>query len=109
MGPFSSSNGYSYIWLVIDYVCRWVEAKAIKANDHLTVVQFLKSQISVSKSVISDQGSHFCNQIVVVLFSKYTLPLTIHKKIGKLKYLIKRLRICCSNLFILIGRIGVSF
>ncbi|RDX96087.1 hypothetical protein CR513_21291, partial [Mucuna pruriens] len=36
MGPFPISDGNSYILLVVDYVSRWVEAKATKTNDAQT-------------------------------------------------------------------------
>ncbi|RDX94937.1 gag-pol, partial [Mucuna pruriens] len=75
MGPFLVSNGYSYILLVVDYVSRWVEAIATKTNDAKVVVDFLKSnifcQFSMSKALISDQGSHFCNRAISSLLGKY--------------------------------------
>ncbi|RDX85414.1 gag-pol, partial [Mucuna pruriens] len=80
MGPFSVSNGYSYILLAIDYVPKWVEAIATKTNDAKVVVDFLKSNIfyrfGMPKALISDQGSHFCNKAMVSLLQKYgvTLP-----------------------------------
>ncbi|RDY07073.1 pol, partial [Mucuna pruriens] len=75
MGPFLVSQGNFYILLVVDYVSRWVEAKATKANDVKIVVEFLKSNIfckfSVLKALISDQGSHFCNCVMATLLEKY--------------------------------------
>ncbi|RDX90042.1 putative mitochondrial protein, partial [Mucuna pruriens] len=75
MGPFPVSNGYSYILLAVDYVSRWVEAIATKTNDAKVVVDFLKSNIfcwfGVSKALISDQGSHFCNRAMSSLLHKY--------------------------------------
>ena len=35
MGPFPKSNGFEYILLVIDYVSKWVEAKATSTNDSI--------------------------------------------------------------------------
>jgi len=65
MGPLPNSARYSYILLAVDYVSRWVEAKATKANDAITVSQFLKINIfykfGVPKAIINDQGTHFCN------------------------------------------------
>ncbi|RDX65801.1 Gag-Pol polyprotein, partial [Mucuna pruriens] len=66
MGPFSLSNGYSYILLVVDYVSRWVEVVATKTNDGKVVVDFLKSNI-----FCRDQGSHFCNRAMSSLLDKY--------------------------------------
>ncbi|RDX94496.1 pol, partial [Mucuna pruriens] len=75
MGPFPISEGNSYILLVVDYVSRWVEAKATKTNDAKVVVRFLKSNIfcrfGVPRALISDQGSHFCNKIMSTLLEKY--------------------------------------
>nr|GEV45529.1 DNA-directed DNA polymerase [Tanacetum cinerariifolium] len=43
MGPFSSSRGNKYILIAIDYLSKWVEAKAIPTNDARVLVKFLKS------------------------------------------------------------------
>ncbi|RDY02636.1 Gag-Pol polyprotein, partial [Mucuna pruriens] len=67
--PFLVSHGYSYIFLAVDYVSRWVEAVATRTNDVEVVVDFLK--FGVSKALISDQGSHFCNRVMASLLQKY--------------------------------------
>nr|GEX71726.1 retrovirus-related Pol polyprotein from transposon 297 family [Tanacetum cinerariifolium] len=64
MGPFSSSKGNKYILVAIDYLSKWVEAKALPNNDARVVVKFLKSLFSrfgTPKAIISDRGTHFCN------------------------------------------------
>ncbi|RDX80208.1 pol, partial [Mucuna pruriens] len=75
MGPFPVSNSYSYIFLVVDYVSKWVEAIATRTNDTKVVVDFLKSNIfcrlGVPKALISDQGTHFCNRVMSSLLKKY--------------------------------------
>nr|GEY63838.1 reverse transcriptase domain-containing protein [Tanacetum cinerariifolium] len=48
----------------VDYLSKWVEAKALPTNDARVVVMFLKSLFSrfgTPKAVISDRGTHFCN------------------------------------------------
>ena len=66
MGPFPSSLGYLYILLVVDYVSKWVEAKATRTNDSKVVVDFVKSNIfsrfGTPRAIISDGGIHFCNR-----------------------------------------------
>ncbi|GKA85306.1 reverse transcriptase domain-containing protein [Tanacetum coccineum] len=42
MGPFSSSRGNKYILVAVDYLSKWVEAKALPTNDARVVVKFLK-------------------------------------------------------------------
>nr|GFA80301.1 reverse transcriptase domain-containing protein [Tanacetum cinerariifolium] len=64
MRPFSSSKGNKYILVAVDYLSKWVEAKALPTNDARIVVKFLKSLFSwfgTPKAIISDQGTHFCN------------------------------------------------
>nr|GEZ37059.1 reverse transcriptase domain-containing protein [Tanacetum cinerariifolium] len=46
MGPFSSSKGNKYILVAVDYLSKWVEAKAIPTNDARVVVKILKSLFS---------------------------------------------------------------
>nr|GEV88343.1 reverse transcriptase domain-containing protein [Tanacetum cinerariifolium] len=46
MGPFPSSKGNKYILAAVDYLSKWVEAKALPTNDARVVVKFLKSLFS---------------------------------------------------------------
>nr|GFA46015.1 reverse transcriptase domain-containing protein [Tanacetum cinerariifolium] len=64
MGPFPSSKGNKYILVAVDYLSKWVEAKALPTNDARVVVKFVKSLFSrfrTPKAIISDRGTHFCN------------------------------------------------
>ncbi|XP_022849858.1 uncharacterized protein LOC111371943 [Olea europaea var. sylvestris] len=68
MGPFTSSFGYLYVLLRVDYVSKWIEAIPsipCKHNDHKIVVKFLKENIllrfGIPQTIISDGGLHFCN------------------------------------------------
>ncbi|KAM1152014.1 hypothetical protein EV1_034327 [Malus domestica] len=45
MGPFPPSYGFTYILLAIDYVSKWVEAKATHSNDSKVVADFIKANI----------------------------------------------------------------
>eukprot|EP00257_Ricinus_communis_P014931 XP_015572729.1 uncharacterized protein LOC107260982 [Ricinus communis] len=76
MGPFPP-NGNIYILLAVDYVSKWVVAKATRTNDSKVVIDFLKSHIfftfGTPKALISDRGTHFCNRVVEALLKKYNV------------------------------------
>nr|GEX64050.1 reverse transcriptase domain-containing protein [Tanacetum cinerariifolium] len=42
MGPFPNFKGNKYILVAVDYLSKWVEAKALPTNDARVVVKFLK-------------------------------------------------------------------
>ncbi|KAM2064664.1 hypothetical protein ACFX16_028035 [Malus domestica] len=75
MGPFPSSFGFTYILLAVDYVSKWVEAKATRTNDSKVVADFVKTNIfsrfGMPRVLISDGGSHFCNRTIGALLKKY--------------------------------------
>nr|GFB18433.1 reverse transcriptase domain-containing protein [Tanacetum cinerariifolium] len=74
MGPFPSSKGNKYILIDVDYLSKWVEAKAIPANNARFVFKFLKSLFSrfgTPKAIISDRGTHFCNDQFLRVMAKY--------------------------------------
>ena len=75
MGPFPSSYGFLYILLAVDYVSKWVEAKATLTNDAKVVSDFFKANIfsrfGTPRAIISDGGSHFCNRTFEALLRKY--------------------------------------
>ncbi|CAN6560811.1 unnamed protein product [Malus baccata var. baccata] len=77
MGPFPSSNGFLYILLVVDYVSKWVEAKATKTNDSKVVSDFIKTNIfarfGTPRAIINDGRSHFCNRTFEALLRKYNV------------------------------------
>ncbi|CAN6576747.1 unnamed protein product [Malus baccata var. baccata] len=77
MGPFSPSYGFTYILLAVDYVSKWVEAKATHTNNSRVVADFIKANIfsrfGMPKVFISDEGSHFCNRTIEALFKKYNV------------------------------------
>nr|GEU36568.1 reverse transcriptase domain-containing protein [Tanacetum cinerariifolium] len=74
MGPFSSSRGNKYILVAVDYLSKWVEAKAIPTNDARVVVKFLKylfARFGTPRAIISDRGTHFCNDQFAKVMTKY--------------------------------------
>ncbi|XP_070661948.1 uncharacterized protein [Malus domestica] len=75
MGPFPSSFGFTYILLAVDYVSKWVEAKATRTNDSKVVADFVKTNIfsrfGMPRVLISDGGSHFYNRTIGALLKKY--------------------------------------
>ncbi|GJR16609.1 reverse transcriptase domain-containing protein [Tanacetum coccineum] len=74
MGPFPSSRGNKYILVAVDYLSKWVEAKALPNNDARLVVKFLKSLFSLfgaPRAIISDRGTNFCNDKFARVMSKY--------------------------------------
>nr|GEW80011.1 reverse transcriptase domain-containing protein [Tanacetum cinerariifolium] len=94
MGPFPSSKGNKYILVAVDYLSKWVEAKALPTNDARVVVKFLKSFFSrfgTLRAIISDRGTHFYNEQFPKVMTKYGVThrlatLTTLKRVVKWKF-----------------------
>nr|GEZ70960.1 reverse transcriptase domain-containing protein [Tanacetum cinerariifolium] len=74
MGPFPSSRGNKYILVAVDYLSKWVEAKALPTNDARVVCKLLKSlfaRFGSRRAIISDRGTHFCNDQFANVMLKY--------------------------------------
>ncbi|GJV01009.1 reverse transcriptase domain-containing protein [Tanacetum coccineum] len=65
-------NTSSFAVLIV--FSKWVEAKALPTNDARVVVKFLKSlfaRFGTPRAIISDRGTHFCNDQFAKVMSKY--------------------------------------
>nr|GEV91597.1 reverse transcriptase domain-containing protein [Tanacetum cinerariifolium] len=74
MGSFSSSRGNKYILVAVDYLSKWVKAKLLPTNDARVVCKFLKnlfSRFGTPKAIISDRGTHFCNDQFAKVMQKF--------------------------------------
>ncbi|GJR13894.1 reverse transcriptase domain-containing protein [Tanacetum coccineum] len=68
------TEGHHSANLTARKVFDWVEAKALPTNDARVVVKFLKSlfaRFGTPKAIISDRGTHFCNDQFAKVMSKY--------------------------------------
>nr|GEY51874.1 reverse transcriptase domain-containing protein [Tanacetum cinerariifolium] len=74
MDPFPSSRGNKYILVVVDYLSKLVEAKALPTNDARVICKFLKSlfaRFGSPRAIISDRSTHFCNDQFAKVMHKY--------------------------------------
>nr|GEW36627.1 reverse transcriptase domain-containing protein [Tanacetum cinerariifolium] len=66
IGSFPSSRGNKYILVAVDYLCQWVEAKALPMNDAQVVCKLLKSlfaRFGTPRAIISDRGEHMWREL----------------------------------------------
>nr|GEU30913.1 hypothetical protein [Tanacetum cinerariifolium] len=96
-GPTGGHYGANYtskkVFDSVDYLSKWVEAKALPTNDARVVVKFLKSLFSrfgTAKAIISDRGTHFYNDQFARVMSKYEvnhhLSTAYHPQTSRLVY-----------------------
>nr|GFC31344.1 reverse transcriptase domain-containing protein [Tanacetum cinerariifolium] len=72
--PFPSSKSNKYILVAVNYLSKWVKGKVLPTNDARVVVKFLKSlfsQFGTPRAIISDRGTHFCNDQFARVMIKY--------------------------------------
>ncbi|GKB54730.1 retrovirus-related pol polyprotein from transposon TNT 1-94, partial [Tanacetum coccineum] len=68
------SRGNKYILVTIEFLSKWVEAKALPTNDARVIVKFLKSlfaRFETPRAIISDRSTHFFNDQFVKIMLKY--------------------------------------
>nr|GEY96645.1 reverse transcriptase domain-containing protein [Tanacetum cinerariifolium] len=74
MGPFPSLRWNKYILVAVDYLLKWIKAKALPINDTRVVCKFLKSlfaRFGTPCAIISDRGTHFFNDHFAKVMLKY--------------------------------------
>nr|GEZ68653.1 reverse transcriptase domain-containing protein [Tanacetum cinerariifolium]GEZ69516.1 reverse transcriptase domain-containing protein [Tanacetum cinerariifolium] len=73
--------GNTYILVVVDYLSKWVEAKALPTNDARVLCKFLKNlfvRFGTPRASISDRGMHFCND----QFAKFMLKFGVTHRLA---------------------------
>ncbi|GJW77224.1 reverse transcriptase domain-containing protein [Tanacetum coccineum] len=92
--PFPSSRGNKYIVVAVDYLSKWVEAKALPTNDARVVVKFLKSlfpRFGTPRAIISDRAwvmkiEYYDAFVVLIWTVKFLLICTMLTGVQSYKY-----------------------
>ena len=76
MGPINpSSQQKSYILVCIDYVTKWVEAKALTRATEQVVLDLLFENIfahfGIPREIVTDGGPQFTSHLIKKLVEKY--------------------------------------
>ncbi|MCO5555292.1 hypothetical protein L7F22_008837 [Adiantum nelumboides] len=79
--PPAYKSHAQYIIVAMDYLAKWIEAKATTKNDAKTTVQFLYENIftryGLPIEIVSDRGIHFINEVIEQLLNEF---MVIHRK-----------------------------
>jgi transposase InsO family protein len=77
INPPGKRIGERYIIIAIEYLTRWVEARAVKDYSATTTARFIFDDIitrfGCPKILMSDQGIHFINNIVESLTEEFAV------------------------------------
>nr|GEY15951.1 reverse transcriptase domain-containing protein [Tanacetum cinerariifolium] len=74
--PGTFQRGNKYILVAVDYLSKWVEAKALPTNDARVVCKILKnlfSRFGTPRAIISYRGTHFCNDQFAKVMQKFSV------------------------------------
>ena len=76
-----SSRGMAYIVVATEYLTKWAEAKAVKADtaEHAATFMYenIISRFGVPKILVSDRGTHFLNSLIREMTDKFKID---HRK-----------------------------
>ena len=78
-GPFklaTTQTRNKYVSITMDYGMKWVEAKALRRNTAKFLYECIWCRYNYPIDLISDQGSHYINEVVKSLVEHYTI---VHK------------------------------
>jgi transposase InsO family protein len=82
LGPFTNSNGYEHILVMVDYVSTWVEAIPCRRASMKESISMIKNVIfpryGISRILISDGGTHFTGNS----FRKFLSKLGIEHRVA---------------------------
>ena len=72
-----ASKGKSYILVCMDYVTKWIEAKALSRATEQAVADFLYEDIfthfGVPREIVIDQGTQFTSKLIQPLMQQFKI------------------------------------
>ena len=84
MGPIKPPARHTHIECIIvamEYLTKWVEAKATVKNDAHTTAKFLYEHVftryGLPIEIVSDQGVHYINEVIEFLLKEF---MVIHRR-----------------------------